>query len=75
MTNAAVEELLAKQAIREVIYRYCRGLDRMDRALALSCWHPGGTADRLRELKHLLDDNLITEQEFEERRSKLVREL
>ncbi len=41
----AVEELLAKEAIREVVYRYCRGLDRMDRDLALSCWHPGGTSD------------------------------
>jgi hypothetical protein len=40
-----VRELLAKQAITEVIYRYCRGLDRMDRALADTVWHPGGTAD------------------------------
>lgn len=41
----AVEQLLAKDAIREVVYRYCRAMDRMDRSLALSCWHPGGTAD------------------------------
>lgn len=41
----AVQELLAKQAITEVLYRYCRGLDRMDRALADTVWHPGGTAD------------------------------
>jgi hypothetical protein len=40
-----VEELLAKQEISEVIYRYCRGIDRMDRELTLSCWHPDGTAD------------------------------
>ncbi|MFC1821282.1 nuclear transport factor 2 family protein [Thermodesulfobacteriota bacterium] len=38
-------ELLDKQAITEVIYRYCRGIDRMDRELTLSCWHPDGTAD------------------------------
>lgn len=38
-------ELAAKYAITEVLYRYCRALDRMDRALALSCWHPGGTDD------------------------------
>lgn len=38
-------ELAAKQAVTEVIYRYCRGIDRMDRALTLSCWHPGGTDD------------------------------
>ncbi|HEY8216673.1 MAG TPA: nuclear transport factor 2 family protein [Acidimicrobiia bacterium] len=41
----AVSELLAKQAITEVIYGYCRGLDRMDRDLALATWHAGGTAD------------------------------
>jgi hypothetical protein len=40
-----VEELVAKQAITEVLHRYCRGLDRMDRELAESVWHPGGTAD------------------------------
>lgn len=39
------DELAAKWAITEVIHRYCRGLDRMDKALALSCWHPGGTDD------------------------------
>lgn len=39
-----VEDLVAKQAITEVLYRYCRALDRVDRALAISCWHPDGTA-------------------------------
>jgi len=37
--------LAAKQAITEAIHRYCRGVDRMDRALTLSVWHPGGGAD------------------------------
>ena len=37
------DELAAKQAITEVLHRYCRAMDRMDRPLALSCWHPGGT--------------------------------
>jgi hypothetical protein len=41
----SIEELLAKQAITEVIYRYCRALDRMDRDEALTIWHPDGTAD------------------------------
>jgi hypothetical protein len=41
----ALGELLAKQAITEVIYRYCRGIDRMDRELTRSVWHEGGTAD------------------------------
>ena len=40
-----VDELLAKQAITEVLWGYCRGLDRMDRELALATWHEGGTAD------------------------------
>lgn len=40
-----IETVVAKQAIGEVLYRYCRGIDRMDRALVLSCWHPDGTAD------------------------------
>ncbi|WP_436774493.1 nuclear transport factor 2 family protein [Yinghuangia sp. YIM S09857] len=43
--DLAVRDLLAKQAITEVIHTYCRALDRMDRDLALSVWHPGGTAD------------------------------
>jgi hypothetical protein len=42
-TTAA--ELPARAAITEVIHRYCRGMDRMDRELTLSCWHPGGTDD------------------------------
>jgi len=39
------EGLVARHEITEAIYRYCRGLDRMDRGLALSFWHPGGGAD------------------------------
>lgn len=40
-----LKKLLDKQAITEVIWRYCRGMDRMDKELTLSCWHPGGTDD------------------------------
>lgn len=39
----ALEDVAARLAITEVIHRYCRGMDRMDRELTLSCWHPGGT--------------------------------
>jgi hypothetical protein len=39
----SLEDLAAKQAITEVLHRYCRAMDRMDKPLALSCWHPGGT--------------------------------
>lgn len=45
MTDSLVAELAAKQAITEVLHRYCRGLDRMDRAMAESVWHADGTAD------------------------------
>jgi len=38
-----VQELADKQAITEIIYRYARGLDRMDVEMTLSCWHEGGT--------------------------------
>jgi hypothetical protein len=41
--NDCLQELAAKQAITEAIYRYCRGYDRMDADLALSVWHAGGT--------------------------------
>ena len=37
--------LLDEQAIQETLYRYCRGVDRMDRALTRSCWHADGSAD------------------------------
>ncbi len=43
--SAMVEELLAKEAIRQQIYNYSRGLDRLDKDLALQVWHPDGTAD------------------------------
>jgi len=41
----ALQEVTDKQAITEVIYRYCRGLDRMDADGARSVWHADGTAD------------------------------
>ncbi len=45
MQTEHLVELHAKQAITEVIHRYCRGMDRMDKELTLSCWHPDGTDD------------------------------
>ena len=41
----ALDVLVAKDEIRQQIYNYCRGLDRMDKALALQVWHPDGTAN------------------------------
>jgi len=44
MNEAAMQGLLDKQAIRDVLSRYCRGLDRMDKEMAYSVWHDGATA-------------------------------
>ena len=44
MSDSALQELLDKQAIRDVLSRYCRGLDRMDKEMANAVWHPEGTA-------------------------------
>ena len=45
ISTEALESLAAKQAITEVIYGYCRALDRMDKDAAYAVWHPDGTAD------------------------------
>lgn len=39
----ALQTLLAKQAITEQLYTYCRAFDRIDNNLALSVWHRDGT--------------------------------
>ena len=39
MTDRTLEALLDKQEITEVIYRYCRGIDRFDFELVKSCYH------------------------------------
>src|SRR3569833_1470789 len=45
MTGTAVEILLDKQAITEVLYRYCRAMDRVDRDATLAIWHKDGTCN------------------------------
>lgn len=42
---SALQLLVDKDQIRDQIYNYCRGLDRMDKALALSVWHPDATVE------------------------------
>jgi hypothetical protein len=39
-TDPILQALLDERAIRDVILRYCRGIDRMDRALVRACYHP-----------------------------------
>ncbi|WP_310531281.1 nuclear transport factor 2 family protein [Novosphingobium sp.] len=43
--NRQLQELLDKQAITEVLYRYCRGVDRGDVALLASVYHDDGIDD------------------------------
>ena len=38
-----IQLLLDKQEIYELLCRYCRGIDRLDKELVLSCFHPGAT--------------------------------
>ncbi|MGB8366095.1 MAG: nuclear transport factor 2 family protein [Rhizomicrobium sp.] len=40
-----VRELHDKQAIRDVVHRYGRGVDRQDMDLLLSCYHPDAIDD------------------------------
>lgn len=40
-----LRELIDRQAIHDVIVRYCRGVDRMDRAMILSAYHPDAIDD------------------------------
>lgn len=43
--SMTVETLLAKQEIADVIYRYARGIDRLDFDLVRSCYHPDAYDD------------------------------
>jgi hypothetical protein len=40
-----LEALASRQEITELIYRYCRSVDRLDAALGHSIWHDDATAD------------------------------
>jgi hypothetical protein len=44
-TEGAVEALLDKQSIHEVMLRYCRGVDRLDAELIASAYHPDAYDD------------------------------
>ena len=43
MRDPELQHLLDKQAIHEVVLRYCRGIDRMDRELVRDCYWPDAT--------------------------------
>lgn len=40
-----LERVIAREQIRDVLYRYCRAADRGDAALLKSCYHPDGRDD------------------------------
>jgi len=40
-----LDELAAREAIRQQLHNYCRGMDRRDDEIALAVWHDDGTAD------------------------------
>jgi SnoaL-like domain len=42
---AEISRMLDENAIRKVLYRYCRGIDRRDFDLVRSCYHPDATDD------------------------------
>lgn len=43
--QACVEALAAREVIRDVLYRYCRAVDRGDTELLKSCYHPDARDD------------------------------
>ena len=45
-SDPRLQTLLDKQAIREVVMRYARGVDRMGWELVRSCYHPGAMDER-----------------------------
>jgi hypothetical protein len=42
-TSQALEELLARRQIEDLVMRYSRGIDRLDAEAVRSCYHPDGT--------------------------------
>src|SRR5258708_26930746 len=43
--SKAIEELLIKQEVSDLMMRYCRGVNRLDMDLVRSCFHPDGRED------------------------------
>jgi hypothetical protein len=45
MDSEVLEELAAREAIRQQLHNYCRAMDRRDNELGYAVWHEDGTAD------------------------------
>jgi hypothetical protein len=59
MSADALQTLLDKQAIRDAVMRYCRGVDRLDPEMIRSAYHPDGYDDH-GDLKGSRDDYIAT---------------
>jgi hypothetical protein len=69
-TDAAVQALLDKDAIREAVLRYCRGVDRLEPDMIRSAYHPdgydehgelhGGRDEFIEALVPLVRDNYVS---------------
>jgi len=58
-----IETLLAKQEITDVVYRYARGIDRMDFEFVRSCYHPDAYDDH-GSFKGTVDEFIEMAKEF-----------
>jgi hypothetical protein len=45
LDERTLRDLIERQAITDLIYRYCRSMDRADADLGYTIWHADGTAD------------------------------
>lgn len=61
--SATIEHLVARQQIADVIYRYARGIDRMDFDLVRSCYHPDAYDDH-GAFRGNVDDLIAAAKEF-----------
>ena len=69
-TDDALQALLDKDAIREAVLRYCRGVDRLEPDMIRSAYHPdgydehgelhGGRDEFIEALVPLLRDNYVS---------------
>ena len=53
-----LQGLLDDRAIRDVVLRYCRGIDRMDEALVRACYHPDAS-DAHGSFEGTVDDFIV----------------
>jgi hypothetical protein len=58
-----IETLLARQEIADVLYRYARGIDRLDLDLVRSCYHPDAYDDH-GTMKGTVDEFLAAAEGF-----------